>query len=196
MATSDGSLAASPTVIVSRSVTPEPSMARTDTVPSPRLAISGRSPAQLIVTPEGCLPTVCATTCPRLPRRSTTCSTSSGSGFLGSSVYWCTELATRAHRSSGVMATFVGGPTTLLATPRMFRTRGGNWPKSRIVRLSTIGAARPFRHRSRGRTSLHWPRRVAPACPTPQTNSTNVGPIESNNRRASGSICMAAFTMS
>src|SRR5215218_4600401 len=74
------------------------------------------------------------------PLRSTTLTLVSGLVLVLSAGSICVEAATRASDSSGVMATEVGGPTTLpgtlLTVPRTFT---GDWPRSRMVIESGVG---------------------------------------------------------
>ena len=66
--------------------------------------------------------------------RSTTLTLVSGLVLVLSAGSICVEAATSASDSSGVMATEVGGPTTLpgtlLTVPSTFT---GDWPRSRMV---------------------------------------------------------------
>ena len=74
------------------------------------------------------------------PLRSTTLTLVSGLVLVLSAGSIWVEAATSASDSSGVMATEVGGPTTLpgtlLTVPRTFT---GDWPRSRMVIESGVG---------------------------------------------------------
>src|SRR5215813_8190538 len=74
------------------------------------------------------------------PLRSTTLTLVSGLVLVLSAGSTCVEAAIRASDSSGVMATAVGGPTTLpgtlLTVPSTFT---GDWPRSRMVIESGVG---------------------------------------------------------
>ena len=94
-----------------------PWMVNTDTVPSARLATSASVPCRLIDTPAAPIPaSSVAITAGGVARRSTTLTRLSGTVLVASAGSFLVDEVTRARPWSGVIATLIGGPTTLPGT--------------------------------------------------------------------------------
>src|SRR3954469_6609158 len=139
-ATLDGPEVLLPRSTLPAAVTVFPEMVSTDTVPSPRFPTRARLPARFMPMPAGAEPSSSvAITAGGLALRSMTESRLSATSFFGSagSSFWFDD--TSAIDSSGVTATFCGGPTTLdgaLTSPTTF---GGEAERSMMVTVSSAG---------------------------------------------------------
>src|ERR1051326_6155478 len=139
-ATLDGPHFGSPKSTLPAGLTDLPEMVKIDTSPALRLATSARVPARLIEMPAGpgSVSSV-ATTVGGFDLRSITVSRLSGTVFLGSVGSSLVLAATCASDSSGVTATFCGGPTTLACTMSSPTSFGGETPRSMRLIVSSAG---------------------------------------------------------
>src|SRR6185503_11756404 len=123
---SDGVQAGSPRSTFPTGVTLLPAIARTDTVPSLRLATSASEPAGLIDTPEGPRPTRnVVRTAGGVDCRSMTVTASSGTVRAGLPGSILVDEVTSAIDSSGATATLCGGLAQLPGANTSPTTRGG-----------------------------------------------------------------------
>src|SRR5262249_46751696 len=121
-------------------VTVVPAIVKTDTVPSLRLATSASVPAGLIEMPAGASPvSSVATTAGGVDLRAITLSRLSGTSLAGSAGSSFMLALTSAIVSSGEIATFCGGPTTLDGAFSSATTLGGETPRSMTVTVSSAG---------------------------------------------------------
>src|SRR5450759_962717 len=119
-----------------------PEIVNIETVPSLRLATKASVPARFIDVPVGPRPgSSVAITAGGLALRSITESLLSGTCFFGSAGSSFILEATRANDSSGAMATFCGGPTTLDGVLSSAMTFGGETPRLMMVTVSSTGLA-------------------------------------------------------
>src|SRR5262249_1903763 len=117
-----------------------PEMAKIDTVPSLRLATRARLLARLIEMPAGPRPvSSVASTAGGFALRSITESLLSEGSFFGSAGSGFMLALTTALESSGVIAPFCGGPTTLDGALSSPTTLGGETPRSMMVTVSSAG---------------------------------------------------------
>src|SRR6202165_534061 len=115
-------------------------MVETEIVPSFALATKASVPARLIEVPLGPRPvSSVATTAGGFAWRSITVSLLSGTIFFGSVGSSFMLDATSPIDSSGAIATFCGGPTTLEGALSSPTTLGGETPRSMRVTVSSAG---------------------------------------------------------
>jgi hypothetical protein len=120
-----------------------PWIVNTDTVPAARLATSASVPCRLIDTPAAPAPASrVVITRGGVARRSTTETRLSGMVLVGSAGSTFVDAVISVRPWSGLIATLIGGPTTLPGTGNSATTLGGVTPRSMMVAVSGAGASR------------------------------------------------------